>query len=137
MKTRCYNANEPTYKYYGGAGIKVCDRWLEKPNGFLNFLADMGKRPDDRESIDRIDSTKDYSPENCRWATRSEQNRNKRTPYHNTSGVKGVYKCKPTSPRWYAKIGRGDGTVDHLGGFDTFEEAVAARKQAELKYSYY
>jgi len=72
MKSRCYCSSSRGYYNYGARGIKVCDRWL---HNFSTFLADMGERPEGR-SLDRIDGSKDYTPENCRWATRVEQNRN-------------------------------------------------------------
>lgn len=65
MKQRCYNSNSDGYKYYGARGTKVCDRWL---NSFENFLEDMGECPEGME-IDRILSNLDYCKDNCRWAT--------------------------------------------------------------------
>jgi len=77
IKTRCFNANEKTWPYYGGRGITVCDRWLGE-NGFSNFLADMGSRPSPAHSIERKDVNGNYEPDNCMWATRKEQVLNKR-----------------------------------------------------------
>ncbi len=76
MKFRCTNPKYHAYDKYGGKGIKVCDRWLGK-DGFFNFLEDMGIKPDKSFSIERIDISKDYCPENCKWASKKEQARNK------------------------------------------------------------
>jgi hypothetical protein len=72
MKQRCLNPRATGYKRYGGSGVTVCDQWLT----FAGFLADMGERPEGT-TLDRIDPARGYEPGNCRWATASEQNRNR------------------------------------------------------------
>ncbi|MBK7380396.1 MAG: hypothetical protein IPJ03_15690 [Ignavibacteriales bacterium] len=76
MRERCLKPNTKEYGNYGGRGIKVCDRWV---NNFNNFLEDMGSRPTPKHQIDRIDNEGNYEPNNCRWVSQTVNARNKRT----------------------------------------------------------
>ncbi len=91
MISRCYNPNNLEFRNYGGRGIHVCRRWRHTANGLRNFLSDMGPRPSDKHSIDRIDNDGNYTPANCRWATCAQQATNKRT--NNRITYKGETKC--------------------------------------------
>jgi len=75
MKQRCYNSNFKQYKDYGGRGITVCSSWL---TSYRTFESDMLPRPPGT-TLDRIDNNLGYSPDNCKWSTRTEQQRNQRT----------------------------------------------------------
>lgn len=81
MIARCNYKSYKNYSDYGGRGIKVCDRWR---NSFNNFYEDMGKRPSSKHSLDRKNTNGDYSPDNCRWATSTEQLINRRIAHNLT-----------------------------------------------------
>jgi len=87
MKRRCYNKNDPGYKNYGGRGVVVCNEWIKN---YMQFYTDIGKRPSNKYSIERIDNNKSYSKDNCIWALRKTQNRNKR------NSKREIYKGKLT-----------------------------------------
>lgn len=135
IKSRCYDRNLPCYVNYGGRGIIVCNRWLES---FNNFYEDMGNRPSSKHSIERKDNNGNYDPDNCKWATKTEQQRNQRCRSDSSLGVRGVRQIS-----WMRKFVRvysyqvrikADGKVKQVGCFKTLEDAAKARREAEIKY---
>jgi len=75
MKRRCYETGRRDYKYYGGRGITVCERWR---SSFVNFFTDMGPKPFPEATIERVDNDGNYEKSNCKWATQEEQKQNTR-----------------------------------------------------------
>lgn len=133
MIGRCYQeTDKDRYSYYGGRGIKVCDRWLEKDGkGFENFYEDMGDRPEGY-TLDRLDFNGDYCKENCRWVDSSVQAFNTRMNVNNTSGRTGVSFNKQLC-KWEAYISVKCEFIK-LGYFADFHEACNVRSEAELKH---
>lgn len=131
MLARCRNSNRPRYESYGGRGIRVCERWHD----FASFISDMGVRPGPGFSIERDNSEGNYEPSNCRWATRSEQQRHKRRARNNRSGHTGVTWDRNRS-KWLAWI-KLAGKSNYLGGFSDIECAVDARKAAEKAHNFH
>lgn len=105
MLKRCTNPRSRYYADYGGRGITVCERWLKD---FAAFLADMGRRPSAAHSLDRKDNDVGYSPENCRWATRKEQNRNRRNNLILTVNGESL-----PAAAWEERMGLPKGNVSH------------------------
>lgn len=121
MKARCQNPNSASYKNYGARGITVCERWL---HSFPNFLEDMGERPKGL-TLERINNDSGYYPDNCRWATWSDQNSNKRA--HGAVPFRGVWK---RGNKYRAGIKKA-GISTYLGTYDTPEEAGAVYEIAK------
>ena len=128
IKQRCTDPNRACFKNYGERGITVCERWA---NSFTAFLQDMGRKPTPRHVIDRYpDGNGNYEPGNCRWATYSQSNRNRRplkTRGGSGTGLKGVQQCSRRS--WTARICH-HGEHFYIGRFPTPEAAHAAYCEA-------
>lgn len=132
MKKRCFNPKNKHYKYYGGRGIGICERWLG-PDGFNNFLNDMGE-PKPGMSIDRIDNNIGYCQSNCRWIPHGDQAKNRRHNWNvilNGERMTAVEATRrlgynktafdKSRNKWLAQVkGR------YVGRFNTKEEAVGA-----------
>lgn len=116
-KVRCYDSSHKHFKDYGGRGIKMCTKWR---NSFIAFYEDMGKRPSEQHTLDRINNNGDYTPLNCRWTTRTIQAQNRRC--YSRLGFKGVR--KQTKTQTYYAYTRHNKQYIYLGSFKTKEEAA-------------
>lgn len=127
MLGRCGRESAVNFDDYGGRGISVCERWQAS---FDNFYADMyesyrahvTEHGDSNTSIDRMNNNLGYTPDNCQWATRSMQSRNRRKRVDSVSGFTGVYWYKPLN-KWGAKL-----SDKHIGYFESKEAAVKTRQ---------
>jgi len=121
MKSRCTNPGHKQYESYGGRGITVCDRWAD----FAAFYEDMGPRPTELHTLDRRDNDRGYSKENCRWATRTEQNRNHRA--NRMISYQGKTQCVAA---WAQELGVADSVirVRLARGWDT-ERILTTRRR--------
>lgn len=117
MRSRCMCKSHPRFADWGGRGIKVCKRW----DDFALFVKDMGERPEGH-SLDRIDNNGDYCPENCKWSTVSEQNKNQRVRKDSESGIKGI---KKTKSGYSVRIYR-DLKAIQLGVYEKLDDAIRA-----------
>lgn len=103
MMARCYQKNASNYQYYGALGIAVCERWHD----FNLFLSDMGECPSRAMTLDRRKNNLGYDPENCRWTTQAEQNKNRSSCVLLT--YKGITK---NATEWAAEIGMSANTLN-------------------------
>lgn len=126
IKMRCLNPKNPAYKYYGGRGITICDEWVDN---FLKFLEDMGSRPSKYHSIDRRENNLGYSKDNCYWATKLEQSKNRKYT------VWVLYKGEIITQHELAlKFGVGDGAIlHHKKQGKTFEQIISHYEALQLK----
>lgn len=127
MIQRCENKNYNHFIYYGGRGIRISERWRKS---YDNFIKDMGQCPDGY-SLDRIDVNGNYESLNCRWANNTTQARNQRVAINNKIGIRGIGLLRNGKFRVRIHINR---KPIHIGTFDDIDDAMKARKDAELKY---
>lgn len=131
MKSRCHNKKATNYERYGGRGIEVFERWR---NSFTDWLEDMGPKPDSSYVMDRIDNDGNYEPDNCRWVSVSENNKNqrprrpRRLAKDNKTGFEGVSQVGKNSYEAYFTHNKKKVRVG------VFKSAIMGAIYRELKY---
>ena len=132
MNNRCYNINFKQHRDYGGRGIIICDEWKYNFVSFYNWSIEKGYS--EGLTIDRINNDDGYSPENCRWADKTEQQCNSRAIRStNTSGYKGVTLQKSRN-KWASQIGYKNKVIP-LGRYNTKTDAVIARNNYIIQHN--
>lgn len=131
MKTRCYNANAKSYKWYGARGITICEEWQDYSE-FKNWAHSNGYESD--LTIDRIDGDKGYSPENCRWVSMKVQSNNRRSNHRVTYGneVKSLAEWCEKKGMSYKRV---EARIKKLGW--TVERALETKDAARARLTTY
>ena len=107
MKSRCYNESDKSYQWYGGKGIRISQEWIDNPQSFEEWALSHGYK--DNLTIDRIDESKNYAPENCRWITNKDN-----AKYKSTTNIIEVDGMKHTGREWAIILNLGINTVNKL-----------------------
>ena len=128
MKRRCYDPKNKSYRWYGGKGIKICDEWIYSPSSFVKWSLENGY--EENLTIDRIDASKDYSPQNCKWITMEENARKDKKS--NLITVNGM---TLTGRQWSKEIKKGVNYVNtyiRTHGIDNTKEMIKLRLSGEF-----
>lgn len=134
MVSRCCSPSNKNFDRYNALG--VCDRWINGDgvtDGYGCFLKDMGERPDGM-TLDRIDNDKGYSKDNCRWVTREIQTLNRGMYNNNKTGTTGVSVVGLGKRTYYYAYLKLHGELKLSKTFKNIEDAISARKEAEIRY---
>jgi len=132
VKSRCYNKNNSSYKWYGGRGIKVYEPWRKSFELFHNYISKLPDYNISGYTLDRINNDGNYEPGNLRWVNQHYQVINSRINSKNKSGFKGVSYMKDAK-KWRAGITI-HGKIKNIGNYNTAIEAVIARDRYILKH---